>query len=141
MLSYSILVSLYFYGDLLDPDVITDCLGVTPTKSFKLGDEHVTVLGGRVVRKTGLWALQSETNSVQLSDHIEQLANNLIKIANRKRVLAELPNVDETYLDIFVCGGTDKDGGDAKFEISPRHLKIISELGARVKFTACSVEQ
>lgn len=53
-------VSLYFYGDDLDPDAVTRALGVAPSRCGRKGELVVGTAGRSRVVKTGYWRLQSQ---------------------------------------------------------------------------------
>jgi Domain of unknown function (DUF4279) len=135
---YSFLVGLYIYGDRLDPVAITKIIGVKPTRSHKLGEGSTTSTGKKVVKKTGLWALVSDSDSSKLADHIDQLADRLKTISGKQLVLSGLPDVEELYFDIFVCGSGDRDGEEAEFGLAPNHISLLSEIGLEVKFSVSS---
>jgi hypothetical protein len=56
-------LSLRFSGDNLDPDEITDGLGVRPTSAARKGGIHLTPKGKEIISRTGLWLLTVEQSS------------------------------------------------------------------------------
>jgi len=66
-------VSLRFFGDALDPDDVTQALGITPTGSYKKGD----IFRGKrsdIIRQTGSWRYSvKKCAGVQLEDQINTL--------------------------------------------------------------------
>lgn len=52
--------SLSFFGDDLDPDEITACLGAAPTVGVRKGGVWLTARGGEKIARTGWWRLVTE---------------------------------------------------------------------------------
>lgn len=73
--SKNLYVSLILKGKTLNPQVVTDYLGITPSKSFARGD----VRANNKKWPHGYWALESSSfvDSEDLAFHLEWLANKL----------------------------------------------------------------
>lgn len=131
-----IAVSLYYWGDDLDPDAITNALGIKPTKSAVKGRSETTCTGRNVVRRTGLWCLSSDSlsTSIKLDDHIDILVQTLGRQC-RLDLLKQFPNVDDACIDIFISDveSTNPDSG-CQFEISPSSTRLLSEIGLPLRF-------
>jgi Domain of unknown function (DUF4279) len=124
-ISNRIYATLILRGKELDPQVVTDQLGIKPSKSFKRGDK-------RTEQKKwhhGFWGLTSDEviQSTDLADHIEWLMNqiepvrqNLLKIMNEKDINAEI--------SCLLILSTDHD----ELYLKPEILYKISSLGLQL---------
>ena len=67
-------VSLYLLGDQLDPEKVSEELGIVPTKTRRKGEKRATAAGREYISKTGVWSL------VMSQDHAEVagVADNLL---------------------------------------------------------------
>jgi hypothetical protein len=69
-------VSLRFFGEDLDPDELTQILGVEPSSAYRKGD----IFRGKKhdkIYKTGSWRLRSQRSDIDLEDQINGLLNKL----------------------------------------------------------------
>jgi len=124
-------VSLYIYGDGLDPEGITIALGHAPTKAWRKGETKPSKLPqGGSIAATGLWMLRSESTSSAVPDHIAWL---LARIANRScKSLGELPGVEVAKIDVYlqVTGS-----GADNFEVFADQLLSLGLLGVGLDCT------
>jgi len=63
-------------SDTLDPQAITDDLGLAPCNAFRKGDEYPTKDGRILVHSSGVWQVRSE--GVIDPDGLERLVNDLL---------------------------------------------------------------
>ena len=75
-------VSLCFYGDDLNPDALTQLLGITPSRSGRKDEFVVRKTGNSHMVKTGYWRLQSEDSlsgdmDWQLTDLFGRMSDDL----------------------------------------------------------------
>ncbi|MBD2090253.1 DUF4279 domain-containing protein [Microcoleus sp. FACHB-1515] len=115
-------VTLRFFGDRLDPNSITEVLGVQPTKSCRKGD----IFHGKVrdrIEKTGKWIYRSdEWKAIHLEDQINQL---LDRLPENLDVWHEL--TANFQADLF-CGWSVKRSNPGIFFL-PETLKRIVDRG------------
>lgn len=132
----SVYVDLYFLGDDLDPDAVTEKLGVIPTDSWRKGEEKVTSTSRKYVTKNGLWRLSSDSDSRLISDRVAQLASNVM-IGGKPP--SELDGIQEAFVDIFVLARTDDNEGrgTCEFCLNKGSLATLRELGFPVQFEIC----
>jgi hypothetical protein len=67
-------LTLRFFGDDLDPDMISEKLGLPPTDSCRKGDLHRK---GRILESTGRWVLQRERTTQPVTECLMQLFGSL----------------------------------------------------------------
>ncbi|SFU40861.1 protein of unknown function [Methylobacterium sp. 174MFSha1.1] len=115
-----ITVSLRIVGDALDPDEITQRLGVEPTGCARKGDTRRTASGREVIARSGTWLLRTDASG----DLNTQIAT----------LLAELPNDPSLWTDLsrryrcdIFCGLFMGDINEGT-ELQP---KLLSALGGR----------
>lgn len=100
-------VSLCFYGDDLDPDALTQALGVTPSRSGRKGEVVVSKTGKSRIVKMGYWRLQSENN---LSGDMDtQIAGILAQMTSDVSVWRDLSQryKGEIFFGWFLTSGND----------------------------------
>ena len=115
-------ISLRFFGDDLDPDVLSSLLGAQPSTSCRKGD----VFHGKVsdrIEKTGKWLLKLPSKPGEPFElRIETLLSGLTQDLTVWRELAEKYNAD-----VF-CGvwlGSSNEG----MELPPRLMTQLAERG------------
>jgi hypothetical protein len=124
-------VSIYLRGDELQPEHVSQVLGVQPTQFQTKGGptSHST----KVIAKIGVWALYAQTDSIEISDHIDEL---LKMIGNPITPLDEIDGVEEAYLDVFISSSDENDARKTvEFVISKDQLKELVRLGLCGHFT------
>lgn len=133
-------VSVYFKGDSLAPDDLTNLFGVEPTRSHLKGEKKTFRDGGEAVRSTGLWVLKEEAESpVDLSILVGRIVALLFKNDVDVR---SLPNVEEAYVDIFIAPAAEEDGGGTcEFDLSSLDLANLNKIGLPVQFTVAVVRR
>jgi Domain of unknown function (DUF4279) len=130
-----LIVALYVRGDALDPELVTQLLGVEPTKMQKKGQEFVTPSGREFATKIGLWSLVIQSESTSLDEHLTML---LSALAGRKGI-DSIPGVEDAYVDVFVALASDKDGdANCALSVGPAALEGLATLGLplRISMTA-----
>lgn len=131
------MVTLYFRGDNLDPELITKCLGVSPTKTLRKGDERTGGQSRTYINRVGIWALQAATTSTALSDHIEEL---ILKVPTLKDARG-IYGVDEMFIDVFLCFERTPDSDSYEFTLTEKNLKETANLEVPILFTVSSFEE
>ncbi|MGO9772716.1 MAG: DUF4279 domain-containing protein [Roseiarcus sp.] len=126
-------VTIYLRGDALEPEAITRALGINPSRAQKKGDVHTTSTNHKVVRKIGLWAVDSKSKSLELSDHLSEV---LGKFDTTLISLGALPSVEEAYIDIFYAySSEDIMNVDIEFCVTKPQIDTISRLGLKLQTT------
>ena len=123
-------VSIYLRGDRLQPDHITEVLGIQPSGFQKKGELRP---GSKVIAKIGVWSFIARTDSRVATDHIEDL---LSQMKMRQGPLDRILGVDEAFLDIFIA--LDYENGTrerVEFMLSKKHVEELNQLGLRVQIT------
>lgn len=74
----AVLASLRFVGERLDPGLVTEKLGISPTKAIRPGQEIIR--GSQHQYRNGAWVLRSDLpESSSVAQHIEHLLNKVAK--------------------------------------------------------------
>lgn len=130
--------SIYLKGDDLDPDVITRLLGVSATRAHRRGETRVGASGREVARSTGLSRVTSDFTAVDdVSSAIYRLVTHLLARGQR---IADLPGVEEAYVDVFIAQETDDEGGRTfEFVMERETVDTLNKLELPVRFTIAAV--
>lgn len=115
--------SLRFFGDELDPDVLTRRLGSAPTKGAKKGGVWHTKNGTEKIAKSGLWILNCVARSP--GDLDAQVAELFANLSTDLSVWADLS--DRYEADLF-CGLFLEDTNEG-ISLQPSTLKAVGERG------------
>ena len=67
----SLYVAIYLRGDSLKPEHVSEVLGVQPSRFQTKGGFRFETT--KYIAKIGVWALMTQTRSVILTDHIDEL--------------------------------------------------------------------
>ena len=100
-------VSIYLKGDCLDPNTISNRLGVEPTRSHRKGDKWITSSGAVVTERTGLWVL-SMSRAKDVSSALHGASSGLR--LNQIKPLDSF-GIDDAFIDIFISSDVDDNGG------------------------------
>jgi hypothetical protein len=126
-------VSIYLYGDALDPLEISSRLGLVPSKSRRKGEQLSPKRPA--LAKTGIWCVRSKADAdvIDLPAAIQAL---LGKLGPEPPMLTALPGVEHGHLDVFVIRNTDHTGGGtSEFELSAQNIEALKALGLDVRIT------
>lgn len=127
-----IVISIYLRGNQLEPDYISNILGIQPSESQKKGE--LRPCSKQVIAKIGVWSLVAQTDSRAIHDHIDELLGVIGTVQAR---LNQIDGVEDAYLDIFIA--LDDEGTrTAECRLSEKHLEELSRLGLCVHFTVMS---
>lgn len=130
---YKIIVALYLRGDNLDPEVISNTIGIIPTESQYKGQKNITSTNREFYSKIGMWALVADSVSYNVADHINWLVSQIGKCGN---TLRSINGVDEAYVDIFIAAKADEDGeGACNFELDAEMFAALAKLELPVRFS------
>jgi Domain of unknown function (DUF4279) len=132
-------VMLYIRGHNLDPDYVSELLGLEPTKKQFKGEKRRTSTGHVFVAQIGLWALAAESGSTDLSSLVDELA---LKICKNGISVSDIKGVEESYLDIFIAVDAD-DHGEAtcEFQLDDRGFKSLVRMGVSARFTVAVIKE
>jgi len=79
-----------------------------------------------------MWALVIERDGMEVSTVLAELLN----VLGLQSGLLSLPNVEESYFDIFVAALSDEDGeGTCELELAASQSAALAEYGLPVRFT------
>lgn len=123
-------VSFRIIGAEVDPEEVSDLLGLQPSVSHRLGDPHYGKQGRRYADyNEGLWALNSPLGEDRpLGEHLQYLE---LKLKERELALREFRSKGyrlDCFIGIFEIGD-----GDEVF-LSASELKVLVDLGLDVCF-------
>lgn len=130
------MVTLYFRGQNLRPDLITKRLGISPTETRRKGEKRLGGQGRSYINTIGIWALQTTTTSKKLSTHLGELTSKVKSLEKIDKTVG----VEEAYIDVFLCFKRTEDSDSYEFSISKKNIKEINSLGIPVQFTVSSFE-
>lgn len=129
-------VGLYVRGDGLNPDSVSNVLGIEPSWSQEKGERKVTSTGREVIAKTGVWALVVAADSSELADHIGVLIS---KIGMKGQHISSILGVDDAYVDVFVAALSDTYGeASCAFELNVKVLAALKDMGLPLRLTVTS---
>lgn len=136
-MSESCQVSLYVKGDTIDPEVISEMLGIQPTKAHRKGHVWRTSHGSEIVEKTGLWRLTLQSEGTGVSTLIAEI-DRLVQTAGV--TVSELPGAEVAFVDVLLLGkGGDDGGGSCEVTLDPDVVQVLGRLGLPVEFTFAAV--
>ncbi|MFO3797917.1 MAG: hypothetical protein ACK8QZ_11660 [Anaerolineales bacterium] len=126
-------LTLFLKGDALDPHLLTDLLGVQPTKAHAKGRVWTTSGGTEVTEKNGLWMLSLTGGLSDVSSLILRLH---AVIEKSGRPALQLPGVSEAFVDFLVMAPALPSGGaDCHLSINNTSVIALGELGLPVEIS------
>lgn len=125
-------VAIYLYGEDLDPLVISQVLGVSPTRAWRRGERIVgEKSGGEFNPRIGLWMYKTISQSKQLSDHVNEILA-CLKL-NTVGEIERVNGVQQAKIDVYMLPDA---GEDATLSLDARDLQALGRLGLRLEITA-----
>jgi hypothetical protein len=125
-------VTIYVWGDALDPANVSSYIGTEPSLSRRKGEKRTTRTHREIAAKTSVWTLTAETEAEDLSAHIQELAS---KVDTRCSQVNGVAGVEGAYVDIFVAVSADSDGGGKyDFHLSQQDICALQRIGLPVEF-------
>lgn len=122
-------VSLFLYGHDLDPELVTERLGLTPEVAARRGDSRHWQ-GKSAVQKTGVWGYKVKGSGV------EPLVNQFIAaLAPSDNILAQVPAAEDGVIEIFISMLSDEGSIACEEELSVTQLKSLCAFGLPLRFT------
>ncbi|ARQ56459.1 DUF4279 domain-containing protein [Rhizobium sophoriradicis] len=125
-------VSIYFHGEDLNPENLTQFLGVEPDAQWKTGDERLLASGATARARTGMWTLSAPLRSYDVSEALAKLVGTLGK--NFQNVLS-VPGVESGYADIFICISRAQSDAGYTLKLLNSHMSSISQAGLDTQLT------
>lgn len=128
----SLVVSLYIYGEKLDPEYISKNLCSCPTRSQKKGDAK-TSKNGRISAKIGMWELGSGLKSLILSEHISEI---VCRLGKNDVFIPGLDGVSDVHVDVYASSLIAGDGYRyLDLELSLADMLALGRIGASVRIS------
>jgi hypothetical protein len=134
-----ITVSILLKGYGLNPDYISETLGIQPTESQKKGEKRggVRPNSKAYVTKTGTWWFSVDNKSRPAGKpfyEVPQLVDEVLQMfAGRKKPLDAMAGVDEAYLDILIIQDMEDElDNTAEFILRKDQIVRIGQLGLGV---------
>jgi hypothetical protein len=115
--------SLRFSGDDLDPDEISNRLGMEPHIAVRQGGTHFTPKGSPIIARTGMWLLKAERRSP--GDLDDQILNLLAQLTEDIAIWTDL--ADRYGGHIFA--GLFLDEPNEGMSLSPKTLAALGSRG------------
>jgi hypothetical protein len=135
----TIAVAVCLLGANLDPDLVSEELGINPTLSRRKGDRRSSANGREILTKMGVWELGSSSQSPSISEHLDQV---LSATSNPKTAFTRVSDIEDAFFDIFVAAVADgRGGGTCEFEMSAAQIESLGKLGLPVRFTVAVVKE
>jgi len=118
-------VSLVIRGKSLDPDAVSEALGLRPTEVWRLGDRFPAPAPGK--HKDSGWLLKGKpVAGFNLSKHVEALVKQLEPYTER---FSRLPKEASLYVKCDVC---DYEFRKSNLSLSRAAVAAVAKLGAEV---------
>lgn len=122
-------VSIFLFGDNLDPPVVAEVLGVRPRKSWRKG-ERTSTRKDASRRKTGGFAFVIDGEDSDLSKLMDAL---LIAIPMTEDLRELVPGVERVRVAVFSSSIVEAGQANSEsFNFSSRHLELLSRSGAEL---------
>jgi Domain of unknown function (DUF4279) len=122
---------LRIYGDELDPELLSQRLGISSSTAQHKGQVFTNSLGRSRTAKVGGWFLSSENsvNSRELRRHLDWLIAQLRDVTHE---LIALQNESDTRMNITVIWWSNS--GDGGFTLEPQHMRAMAEMNVECRF-------
>ena len=128
-------VAVHLKGDDLDPQRLSDVIGLAPTRSHRKGERWTSRSGSGGTRNTGLWSRAFEGKGFDVSADVVRLTSDAAVAS-----LSALPGVEEAYFDVFFAVHANDDGGaEHAFALAPDALLAIGKAGLPIRFTVAVI--
>jgi hypothetical protein len=137
--NYSIGVTLYLYGNDLDPAFVSKKVGINPTGTRYKGEKILIKPNHEYIQKVGVWKLTANSDSSILSEHIDQLIS---QIGTSGIAIDDIEGVEEAHVDVFIATYAEEyGGGSCEFELNKENVASIAKLGLPIRFTIALCKQ
>jgi hypothetical protein len=126
-------LTLVFIGNKLDPEIITEWLGIEPCSCARKGDPAHSKSNTKV--KKGYWTIGTKPN-MEISKQLTCFTNKLMK---KKRSLSKIINmetVEEAFLDLVIYPASNY--GVHGLHLKANDLKFWSSIGVDMVCSFCN---
>lgn len=136
-------ISIWLKGDQLDPEFVSEKLGIQPNRSHRKGDKGGGIRPGtKYLKKTGVWQFSVKDESRRTEDITEHIFNDVLKLIDEllqkfeglQEPLDQMTGVTEAFLDILIIGDV-KELAEVEFFLSKERLLRICQLGLGIYIT------
>jgi len=134
-------LTLRYIGVALDPEVITNTLGVSPTECRKKGEKVVSPSGKTRIIKKGYWEWCVKSDCDDLTEGQAESGIQLDKLVTDFDIdfhavislLNTQPNCEYSWIDIHIV--SDELGAPVSFPLSSKSMSILGKTGLLIDFT------
>jgi hypothetical protein len=128
ILPYPPYASLVITGKELDPEEITDILGINPHRRHK---KHEKKKDGVREFSMGSWVYSSEKDieSFDVIDHVDWLVDQLLPIKNKLKLVQKMGNINIVISIFWIMSSTNE-----ALSFSPKLLNRMSNIGIEFEF-------
>lgn len=125
-------VAIYLHGDTLEPQGLTEFLGIKPDTSWKSGEERRLGNGTTVSAKTGMWTLSVPFTDDDMDKILTKLTDALGENFPR---ISSVPGIESVYADIFVCISQEQSDAGYTLKLGNSELSTIANAGLDLQVT------
>lgn len=125
---YETTMTLRFFGDELNPDEITACLGQPPSVGMRKGESWTTKRGTEAVARTGMWRLKVDDRKP--GDLDAQIAELLDPLSKDLSVWQDLTS---RFNGNVFCGFFMRESNEG-ISLSAKSMKDLSSRGLEIGF-------
>ena len=126
-------VGVYIYGDNLDPEYLSNVIGIEPTKKQRKGDANK-----KSVARHGYWIKEFFFAGRDVESHLNALSVELEKI--KCNDILKIENVDSAHLDIYLGTHLENSAARSNFTINKDILYVLAKINLPLMITFCADE-
>jgi len=118
------MISLSVTGENLDPEALSDALGVKPDKSYVKGDSRSKINAKFGFKSSGGWFLHIDVDD-DMTSTVDTL---LTRLEGFNLVLRDFDGVEQVNLDVFhSIPVSDGENGMGEVSLTPHQLSILAK--------------
>jgi len=116
----------------IDPNIITDKLGIVPTSKYKKGEGRLLPTGEIITNVENSWILSSEKNisSKDIRTHLDWLLNNILDLNIKIKELQKIPNIKMSIRCVWFSA----EGGGGP-TLWPEQMERMADLNLECNFS------
>ena len=130
-------VAIYVHGDNLEPQGLTELLGIKPDASWKSGEERRVNSGATVSAKAGMWTLSVPLAEGDMDGILTKLTGALGENFPR---ISSVPGIESIYADIFVCISREQSDAGYTLKLHNSGLATLANAGLDLQVTVSVVD-
>lgn len=133
-------IQLFMQGDGLQPQVLTDQIGISPASAYAMGDQWVTGQGVVKARSIGLWkwGISEDRDDTDMNVIAKRFCQSLQHLAGK---FTTMPGVECAWVDIFVCKEmTECTSTDVALNLDCESLQALCALALPIEITTSLVD-